>query len=132
MKKIVLLLLLVIAATPAFAQMKQETLRQCQYCDMPRPEMGGMMGMGGMDHHMGGMGGMDRMGEMMGMCLDNADKIGLTPAQIKLITPIHREMQKKHVRFKADLKVAEIEQMEIMEIKDFDLEKASAAVKKTV
>ena len=47
MKKIVLLVLLVITATPAFAQMKQDMLRQCQYCDIPRPEMGGMMGMGG-------------------------------------------------------------------------------------
>ena len=76
------------------------------------------------------MGNMDRMGDMMGMCLEHADKIGLTDEQIKKITPIHREMQKKQIRFKADLKIAEIELMEIMEVKDFDLEKATAAVKK--
>ena len=40
-------------------------------------------------------------------------------------------MQKKQVRFKADRKIAEIELMEIMEVKDFDLEKAGTAVKKT-
>jgi len=39
-------------------------------------------------------------------------------------------MQKKQARFKADLKIAEIDLMEIMEVKDFDLEKAGAAVKK--
>jgi Spy/CpxP family protein refolding chaperone len=44
--------------------------------------------------------------------------------------PIHREMQKKQARFTADLKIAEIELMEIMEVKDFDLDKASVAVKK--
>ena len=44
--------------------------------------------------------------------------------------PLHREMQKKQVRFKADRKIAEIELMEIMEVKDFDLEKAGSAVKK--
>lgn len=121
MKKITLLLLsLVVVAVPAFAQMKHEPTKPCQDCDMHRPEMGGMMGMGGMEH----------MDEMMGMCLEHADKIGLTPDQTKKITPIHREMQKKHVRFKADLKIAELEKMEIMEVKDFDLEKANAAVKK--
>ncbi len=121
MKKIALLLLsLVVAAAPAFAQMKHEPTKTCQNCDLHRPEMGGMMGMGNMEH----------MDEMMGMCLEHADKIGLSPDQTLKITPIHREMQKKHVRFKADLKIAELEKMEIMEVKDFDLEKANAAVKK--
>lgn len=121
MKRIVLLLsLLVIAVPPAFAQMKHEPMSPCRNCDIHKPEMGGMMGMGGMD----------RMGDTMGTCLDHADKIGLTPDQVKKLTPIHREMQKKHVRFKADVKIAEIDLMEIMEVKDFDLEKASAAVKK--
>jgi len=121
MKKIVLLLLLLIFSVPsAFAQMKHDSDKQCKDCGMHRPEMGGMMGMGSADH----------MGEMMGMCLENAEKIGLAPEQLKKITPIHREMQKRHVRFKADLKIAEMEQKEIMEVKDFDLEKASMAVKK--
>jgi len=44
--------------------------------------------------------------------------------------PMHSEMQKKQARFQADLKIAEIELMDILEVKDFDLEKASAAVKK--
>jgi Spy/CpxP family protein refolding chaperone len=44
--------------------------------------------------------------------------------------PVHSEMQKKQARFKADLKIAEIELKEIMDVKDFDLEKASTAVKK--
>jgi len=44
--------------------------------------------------------------------------------------PVHGDMQKKQARFQADKKIAEIELMEIMEVKDFDLEKATAAVKK--
>ena len=39
-------------------------------------------------------------------------------------------MQKKEARFKADLKIAEIDLMEIMEVKDFDLERAGSAVKR--
>jgi len=76
------------------------------------------------------MGNMDKMGDMMGMCIEHADKMGLTDDQIAKMKPLHREMQKKQARFKADRKIAEIELMEIMEVKDFDLEKASAAVKK--
>ena len=76
------------------------------------------------------MGNMDKMGDMMGMCIENADKMGLTDDQIMKIKPVHREMQKKQVRFRADLKIAEIELMEIMEVKDFDLEKAISSVKK--
>ena len=112
MKKIVLsLLLTVVFAVPAFSQMM----------DMP------------MKDHRGGDGQMmqmDKMGDMMGMCIENADKIGLTDDQIMKIKPVHREMQKKQARFKADLKIAEIELMEIMEVKDFDLEKANSAVKR--
>jgi len=114
MKRLVLsLLLTVVFALPAFAQM------------MDMPMKGHMEGHGQM------MGAdMDRMGDMMGMCLEHADKIGLTAEQVNKITPIHREMQKKQIRFKADLKIAEIELKEIMEVKDFDMEKASYAVKK--
>jgi Spy/CpxP family protein refolding chaperone len=43
---------------------------------------------------------------------------------------MRREMQKSQIRSKADLKIAEIELMEIMEVKDFDMDKASSAVKK--
>lgn len=116
MKKILISsLLTVVFALPAYSQMM----------DMPM--------MGHMEGHHGQMmekGGMDRMDNMMGMCLEHAKEIGLTDDQIKKITPVHREMQKKQVRFKADLKIAEIELMEIMEVKDFDLDKAGAAVKK--
>lgn len=99
------------------------------------PALSGAMEMPMMEHKEGhgpmmGMGTMDRMGDMMGMCLANADKIGLTDEQVRKITPVHREMQKKQARFKADLKIAEIDMMEIMEVKDFDLEKASTTVKK--
>ena len=76
------------------------------------------------------LGNMDKMGDMMGMCIQNADKIGLTDDQVMKMKPVNIDMQKKQARFKADLKIAEIELMEIMEVKDFDLEKANSAVKK--
>ncbi len=112
MKRLVLSLLLsVVFALPAFAQMM----------DMPMEPGGGY----------GPRMGMGRIGvDMMGMCLANADKIGLSDEQIKKIKPIHREMQKKRAQFQADLKIAEIDMKEIMDVKDFDLEKASAQVKK--
>jgi Spy/CpxP family protein refolding chaperone len=44
--------------------------------------------------------------------------------------PVHNDMKKKQVRFKADLTIAEIELTEIMDVKDFDIEKARSAVKK--
>ena len=76
------------------------------------------------------MGHMDKMDDMMGMCVEHANKMGLTDEQSMKIRPLHREMQKEQARFKADLKIAEIEHMEIMEVKDFDLEKANSSVQK--
>ena len=76
------------------------------------------------------MGNMDKMGDMMVMCIEHAEEMGLTDDQIMKMKPVHSKMQKKQARFKADLKIAEIELMEIMEVKDFDLEKANSAVKK--
>jgi Spy/CpxP family protein refolding chaperone len=99
---------------PSFSQMKDMSVK-------PHGEGHGRM----ME-----MGTMDKMGDMMGMCVEHADMMGLTDDQIMKMKPIHTEMQKKQARFKADKKIAEIELMEIMEVKDFDLEKASAAVKK--
>jgi len=95
-------------------------------------EMQGMQMKENMEGHgqMIGMGHMEKMGDMMGMCIANADKMGLTDDQILKMKPVHREMQKKQVRFKADMKIAQIELMEIMEVKDFDLEKAGSAIKK--
>jgi Spy/CpxP family protein refolding chaperone len=117
MKKIVLslsLLLTVVFAVPAFSQMM----------DMPmngyREGPGQMMGMGTVAW----------MGDMACMCIEHADKIGLTDDQIIKMKPLHREMQKKQARFRADVRIAEIELMEIMEVKDFDFEKAGLAVKK--
>lgn len=115
MKKIALsLLLTVVFAVPAFSQMRDMPMKE------HREGYGQMMDMGNMD----------KMGDMMGMCIEHADKMGLTDDQIMKMKPLHREMQKKQARFKADLKIAEIELMEIMEVKDFDLEKAGSAVKK--
>jgi Spy/CpxP family protein refolding chaperone len=108
----------VVFASPAFAEMKDMPMEHkgpghmesCNKCNMDRPGGG--------------------MGDMMSKCLELADKLGLSEEQINKIKPIHREMEKKKIRSNADLKIAEIEQMEIMEVKDFDLEKASAGVKK--
>ena len=72
---------------------------------------------------------MDMMGGDM-MCMEHAHHMGLTDDQITKMKSMRREMQKSQIRSKADLKIAEIEFMEIMEVKDFDLDKANSAVKK--
>jgi len=95
---------------------------------LPAPAFSQMMGMS-----MQGRG--EGHGQMMGtgsmdMCIVHADKIGLTDNQLTKMKPMHREMQKKQAQFMADLKIAEIDLMGIMDVKDFDLEKASAAVKR--
>lgn len=95
-----------------------------QMPDMPMMEHKGGHG------SMMAMGNMEMMGEMMGMCMEHAEKMGLTADQIMKMKPKHSEMQKKQARFIADAKIAEIELMDIMEVKDFDLEKARTAVKK--
>ena len=115
MKRILLsILLTVVFAVPAFSDTKDMSMK------------GHWEGHGQMME----MGDMDKMGDMMDMCIAHADKMGLTDAQLAKMKPAHIKMQKKHARFKADLKIAEIELMEIMDVKDFDLEKANAAVKK--
>ncbi len=107
MKKIVLsLLLTVVFAVPAFSQMMDKEYRGEGH--------GPMMG----------------MGRMMDMCIEHPDRMGLSDDQITKMKPIHREMEKKQARYKADQKIAELDLMEIMEVKDFDLEKANSAVKK--
>ena len=120
-KSFVTLCLAVILASPALAQMK----------DMPmeRGGPGGGPGMGMCDMcAMDGKG--DMMGGMMGECLRHADKLGLTDEQVGKIKPIHREMEKKQAQFMADLKIARIDMKAIMDVKDFDLDKADAQVKK--
>ena len=99
---------------PAFSEMMDMPMKEHQECHGQMMEMCNM----------------DKMGDMVGMCIEHADRMGLTDDQVMRIKPVHREMQKKEARFKADLKIAEIDLMEIMEVKDFDLERASTAVKK--
>lgn len=118
MKKLIVLFLLMLIS-----------VGNAQMMDMKKDQMmhdrGDMMmkdGMKGMN--------MDMMGDNIGMCLDNADKIGLNEEQKSKILPIHREMMKLNARFKADIKIAEIELMEVMDPKDFDLDKAILATKK--
>ena len=114
MKKVLLtLMLIVVFAVPAFSETR----------DMPMRCHGEGHGqMMEMDH-------MDMMGGDM-MCLEHAEQMGLTDDQISKMKPLHRKMQRKQVRSDADLKIAEIELIEIMEVKDFDLDKATNAVKK--
>jgi Spy/CpxP family protein refolding chaperone len=115
-KAFLITLITVGLAVPAFARMDMSghkagqghTMETCSMCKMDK---------------------MDDMGGMIDKCLAHAAKLGLSEDQINKIKPIHREMEKKQVRFKANLKIAEIELKEIMEVKDFDLEKASAQVK---
>jgi Spy/CpxP family protein refolding chaperone len=122
MKKMYRLVVMMVAAVallmtvpmPSFSQMKDMSMNE------HREGHGQMMEMGNMD----------KMGDMMGMCIEHSDKMGLTDDQIMKMKPMHRELQKKQARFKADLKIAEIELMEIMEVKNFNMEKASSAVKK--
>jgi Spy/CpxP family protein refolding chaperone len=114
MKKVLLALLLtVFFAVPAFSQMN----------DMP------MKGHGEGQGQMMDRDNMDMMGGDM-MDMKQAHHMGLTDDQMAKMKPLHREMQKKQIRSKADLKIAEIELMEIMEVKDFDLDRATAAVRK--
>ena len=117
-RALIMACLAVSLAIPSFAQMNK-----------PMKHNGPGPGMGTCDLcTMDGRG--DMMGGMMGKCLQNADKLGLTDDQVNKITPIHRELQKKMIRYKADIEIAAIELKEIMDKKDFDLEKASAQVKK--
>lgn len=77
-----------------------------------------------------GMGPMDKMGGMMRMCMEHPEMMDLTEDQSLKMKPLHNEMQKNLTKFDAERKGAEQELMKIMEVKDFDLPKATAAVKK--
>lgn len=110
MKKILFsVLLIVVFAVPAFAQMK--------------------MGHGTGHGNMMRMGDNDTTGGDM-KCMEHMEHMGLTDDQMAKMKLLHREMQKKQIRFKADEKLAEIELREIMEVKDFDLAKAIDVTKK--
>ena len=118
LKALITAWLTVVVASSAFAQMK----------DMPMEHRGpGHMAgcdMCVMDKHG------EEMGGMMDKCLQMADKLGLSEEQINKIKPIHKAMKKEQIRFRADLQLAELDLKDIMEVKDFDLDKASAQVKK--
>jgi len=73
---------------------------------------------------------MNHMGDMGGLCIEHADLLGLTDGQVAKMKPLHYEMHKNMARFNADLKIAEIEHMEIMDVKDIDMDKARASVDK--
>ncbi|MCX7770375.1 MAG: Spy/CpxP family protein refolding chaperone [Proteobacteria bacterium] len=119
MKRVIILIcmLLVSIGNAQMMDMKKDQMMGHQHGDMMMKD--GMRGMN-----------MDMMDDNIGMCLENAEKIGLTEEQKSKIIPIHREMMKLNARFKADIKIAEIELMEVMEPKDFDLDKAILATKK--
>lgn len=110
----VVTLLALTVAVPVFSQMT----------DMPMKGHG--MGHGSMMD----MGHMGKMDDMMGTCMEHAEMLEITDDQLMKMKPIHSEMQKKQARFKADRKIAEIELMEILEVRDFNLDKANAAVRK--
>ena len=73
---------------------------------------------------------MGKTSHMMGMCLEHADELGLTDDQVAKMKAIRRDTEKNQARNEADRRIAEIDLMEIMDVKDFNLDKASTAVKK--
>ena len=110
-----------VLAMPAFAQMMDMPMKGQMEDHM-------MMGAGGKGQMIGmGMGAME---DNIGACLQNSDALGLSDDQVKKLTPLHRDMQRKHARFKAEQKIAELDMMDVMDIKDFDLDKAVLATKK--
>lgn len=114
LKLIAVALLALSVPMPAFSQMMEMPMKQQKAGHRQMMEMGHM----------------DKMDDMMGMCIKHAHKMGLTDDQITKMKPMHSEMQKQQTQFRADLKITEIELRDIMEVKDFDLEKASSTVKK--
>jgi len=76
------------------------------------------------DGHLMVLGNFEKMGFMTGMCIEHADKMGISSEQIVKMKPVMKNMEKKQARFNADLKIAEINLMETMEMKDFDLKQA--------
>ena len=129
-KMILALILATALAVPGFAEV-QKPLKG-QMTTNPHKGMGTGSGYGyGYGYGYGkGMGSMDRMENMVGMCLAHIDQMGLSGEQLAKIKPIRREMLRKQVQFKAERKLAEMDLAEIMSEKDFDLEKASTAVKR--
>ena len=115
MKRLLLALLLTTAcAVPAFAQMTGMEMKGAKQGHGQQMEMAAM----------------DKMETMTGMCLQHSGMLGLSDDQLDSFTALHRAMEKKRLRSNAEVKIAEIDLMEIMAVKDFDLAKASAMVQK--
>lgn len=116
-KALVAVCLMVVFVTPAFADMKKPMGEHKEMhhgqMEMCKCEMKG-------HHH----------GDMMKMVMHHAKELGITEDQMNKLSPIHREMEKKEIKSKAEIKIAVIDLKGIMEVKDFDLEKANAQVKK--
>lgn len=138
MKKVLSALLLTTAlAAPGLAQANmsmKEHMAGNPHSGNPHASMGEAKGCDGCassgTHGGMGMGGMGKMDDMIKMCLAHAEMMGFDNEQMAKLKPIHREMQRKQIQFKSELKLAEMDLSEIMEEKDFDLDKASNAVKR--
>ena len=116
MKKILTALLLTaVFAIPAFADMHGKEMKEHQKCEC---------------HERMGKRHMHKRGDMLGILIKHSDKVGLTADQVVNLKVIHRGMGKKKIRLEADMKLARIELKEVMEVKDFDLEKANVAAQK--
>lgn len=119
-KTLAVVLLSVFCAVPAFADMQhKDALKGTQKCECHEHDM-----------QMCDMHGMHKRGDMLGMFLRHADKLGLSPDQVAKLKSIHTGMEKKRIQLDADLKIARIDLRQIMEVKDFDLDKADAQVQK--
>jgi Spy/CpxP family protein refolding chaperone len=118
-KTLTVLLLTLVCAVPAFADMQGKGMKEHGQarakCEC------GEHGMKGCDLH---------KRDMLGMLIRHADKLGLKSDQVAKLKTIHTGMQKKMVALDADKKIARLEMKEILEVKDFDLDKANAQVQK--
>jgi len=105
MNKLVLsLLLTAVFVVPAFSQMSMS-----------------------MEEHQEGYGQIRELSttaKVIGMCTEHPDKLALTDERIMKMKSADTEMKKKEARLTAELRIADKELMEIMEVEDFDLEKA--------
>ncbi len=119
MKKLIVLLLFFFVSAGNAQMMDMKKEHMMMHKNMNMMQQNGMKSMN-----------MEMMEDNVGMCLEKADKIGLTDDQRSKLVQIQREMMKLNARFKAEIKIAEIELMEIMEPKDFDLDKAVNATRK--
>lgn len=79
----------------------------------------------------GGMMACDGGGCGDGSCMEKLKALGLDEKQLAAVKMIHLKVKKEMIRKKADIKVAEIELMEVLAKDPVDLAAAEAAVKKT-